>query len=111
MQRRVGFEQDALRPPRRLFGEVLDADAARAEEKRPHDEAAKAVQSKWKPLLDKADRAVTAAQKPLTDYLLRLERERQAEAQRLAEEARKAEEQAQAAVDKIPPKPAMNFGV
>lgn len=78
-----------------------DADAARAEEKRPHDEAAKAVQSKWKPLLDKADRAVTAAQKPLTDYLLRLERERQAEAQRLAEEARKADEQAQAAMQNI----------
>lgn len=78
-----------------------DADAARAEEKRPHDEAAKAVQSKWKPLLDKADRAVTAAQKPLTDYLLRLERERQQEAQRLAEEARKADEQAQAAMQNI----------
>ena len=78
-----------------------DADAARAEEKRPHDEAAKAVQAKWKPLLDKADRAVTAAQKPLTDYLLRLERERQQEAQRLAEEARKADEQAQAAMQNI----------
>lgn len=78
-----------------------DADAARAEEKRPYDDAAKAVQSKWKPLLDKADRAVTAAQKPLTDYLLRLERERQQEAQRLAEEARKAEEQAQTAMQNI----------
>lgn len=78
-----------------------DADAARAEEKRPHDEAAKAVQAKWKPLLDKADRAVAAAQKPLTDYLLRLERERQQEAQRLAEEASKADEQAQAAMQNI----------
>lgn len=78
-----------------------DADAARADEKRPHDEAGKAVQAKWKPLLEKAERAIKAAQKPLTDYLLEQERIRQEEAQRLAEEARKAEQQAQAAMQNV----------
>ncbi len=60
-----------------------DADAARAEEKRPHDEAAKAVQAKWKPLLDRADTIVTAAQRPLTTYLAKLAAQ-QAEVERLA---------------------------
>lgn len=78
-----------------------DADAARAEEKRPHDEAAKAVQAKWKPLLDKADRVINAAQRPITDYLARQEAARIAEAERLAEEARKADEQAQAAMRNV----------
>ncbi len=73
-----------------------DADAARAEEKRPHDEAAKAVQAKWKPLLDRADTIVTAAQRPLTTYLAKLAA-KQAEVERLArEEAAKA---AQAAIE------------
>lgn len=64
-----------------------DADAARAEEKRPHDEAGKAVQAKWKPLLDQADLIASAAQRPLTDYLARL-------AAKQAEEARQAREEA-----------------
>jgi hypothetical protein len=70
-----------------------DADAARAEEKRPHDDAAKAVQAKWKPLLDRADTIITAAQKPLTAYLNKLA-EKQAEAERIAREEadRKAQE-------------------
>lgn len=46
-----------------------DADAARADEKRPHDEAGKAVQEKWRPLLTRADNIITAAQKPLTAFL------------------------------------------
>jgi NADH dehydrogenase/NADH:ubiquinone oxidoreductase subunit G len=78
-----------------------DADAARADEKRPHDDAAKAVQAKWKPLLEKADRVINAAQRPLTDYLVRQESARIAEAERLAEEARKAEQQAQAAMQNV----------
>lgn len=73
------------------------ADSARTDEKRPHDDAAKAVQAKWKPLLDKADRAIDAAGKPLTAFLVRLENERRAEAQRLADEAAKAAQQAQEA--------------
>lgn len=71
-----------------------DADAARVEEKRPHDDAAKAVQEKWKPVLTKVDDVIAAVQKPLTAWLQAQEAERQriaqeaqAEADRLAEEA------------------------
>jgi len=71
-----------------------DADTARVAEKKPHDDAAKAVQDKWKPILAKADRAIEAAQRPLTDWLARQEAERlaredeaRAEADRLAREA------------------------
>jgi hypothetical protein len=78
-----------------------DADAARVEEKRPHDEAAKAVQSKWKPLLDKCELAETTAKRALTPYLERKEAEQRAEAERLRQEAeeaaRKAREAHQAA--------------
>lgn len=71
-----------------------DADAARVEEKRPHDDAAKAVQEKWKPVLTKVDDVITAVQKPLTTWLQAQEAERQRitqeaqdEADRLAAEA------------------------
>jgi hypothetical protein len=59
-----------------------DADAARKIEKQPHDEAAKAVQTKWLPLLDKADSIMTAAQRPITTFL----------AKQLAEQIAAAEE-------------------
>lgn len=85
----------------RIVGEVKrikkDADAARAEEKRPHDEAGKAVQAKWKPLLERAETIITAAQKPLTDYLNKLaEEQREAEIKAREEAAAKAQEAAQA---------------
>jgi len=71
-----------------------DADAARKVEKKPHDDAAKAVQDKWLPILTKADRGIEAAQRPLTDWLARQEAKRlaqetdaRAEADRLAQEA------------------------
>lgn len=71
-----------------------DADTERKVEKKPHDDAAKAVQEKWLPILSKADRVIEAAQRPLTDWLARQEAERlaqeaaaRAEADRLAQEA------------------------
>lgn len=66
-----------------------DADSARAEEKRPHDEAGKAVQAKWKPLLERAALAMTTAKKALAPFLKAKE-----DAQRAAAEAarREAEE-------------------
>jgi hypothetical protein len=71
-----------------------DMDEARAEEKRPHDEAAKAVQLKWKPLLDRCDAIGMAAKAPLTDYLNKLAEE-QREAERIArEEAARAAQEA-----------------
>ena len=62
-----------------------DIDAARADEKRPHDEAAKAVQVKWKPLLDRCDTIERAAKAPLSAWLNQLAEE-QREAERLARE-------------------------
>jgi hypothetical protein len=74
-----------------------DADAARAEEKRPHDEAASAVQSKWKPLLAQADAIASASQAPLTAWLHKQEAE-QREAARLARvEAERVQAEALAA--------------
>lgn len=71
-----------------------DADTARADEKRPHDEAGKAVQAKWKPLLDKCDLAANAAKKALAPWL----EAREAEQRAAAEAARvEAEEKAAAA--------------
>ena len=73
-----------------------DADAERKSEKKPHDDAGKAVQAKWMPLLDKADRAIDAIGKPLTDYRAA----KQAEAHRIAELARiEADKARQAALD------------
>ena len=73
-----------------------DADKARADEKRPHDDAAKVVQSKWKPLLDTADTCADTCKKVLSPWLQKLEEEQRAkaeEARRVAEaEAQKAAE-------------------
>lgn len=73
-----------------------DADKARAAEKKPHDDAAKAVQARWKPLLDKADMAVSTCKRVLAPWLARKE----AEARATAEAARKeAEEKARIAAE------------
>jgi len=65
------------------------ADADRAAEKRPHDDAAKAVQAKWKPLLDRCDMAMVEVRKLLTPY-------REARQQAQAAAAAKAREEAAA---------------
>lgn len=73
-----------------------DADKCRAAEKKPHDDAAKAVQAKWKPLLDRCDLATDAAKKALVPWLQKVEDEQRA----IAEAARKeAEERANAAAE------------
>lgn len=66
-----------------------DADIERAAEKRPHDDAAKAVQTKWKPLLDRCDLAVAEIKKLLTPY-------RDAKQKAKDEAARKARDEAEA---------------
>ena len=66
-----------------------DADGARAAEKKPFDEAAKAVQAKWKPIIDKAARGADECKAALTPY--RVAKQRAAEAA-----ARKAREEAEA---------------
>lgn len=66
-----------------------DADAQRAIEKKPHDDAAKAVQAAWKPLLDKCDAGVDHIKRLLTPY-------RTAKQRAKDEAARKAREEAEA---------------
>lgn len=85
----------------RIMGEVRklkkDADEARKDEKRPHDEAGAAVQAKWRPLLERADTILTAAQRPLTAFLEKLQAEqREAETKAREETARKAQEAVEA---------------
>lgn len=81
----------------RLRRVARDADDARKAEKKPHDDAAKAVQAKWKPIIDKADLAATTAKEALAPWLRRLEEQQRAEAEaarleaeRLAREAAEA---------------------
>jgi hypothetical protein len=73
------------------------ADAARAAEKKPHDDAAKAVQAAWKPLLDKADLAIATAKKAIAPYLERKDAEQRAIAQAAREEAARIAAQAEEA--------------
>ncbi len=44
------------------------ADAERAAEKKPHDDASKAVQAKWKPLIERCDMGLEAVKNLLTPY-------------------------------------------
>lgn len=68
-----------------------EAEAARVEEKRPHDEAAKAVQDRYNPLIKKGTGLVAVAvdvcNKALAPYLKKLDDEQRAEAAKLKEEA------------------------
>jgi len=74
------------------------ADEARAEEKRPYDEAAKEVQERYKPLLTRCDLAADAAKKALAPYLAKIEAEKRAKAEAAR---REAEEKARAAQEAI----------
>ena len=53
----------------RLLDLGKQADRQRTEEKRPHDEAASAVQAKWKPVVDAAERTAAALRGALTLWL------------------------------------------
>ena len=74
----------------RLRKDARAADEARAVEKKPHDDAAKAVQAKWKPLLDRADKAVTALKATLGVFLGAQEAAKQEAARQAREEAERA---------------------
>lgn len=66
-----------------------EADEARKAEKKPHDDAAKAVQAAWAPIADKIDAALKSAE-PILAAFLREEQRKADEAK--AEAARKARE-------------------
>jgi hypothetical protein len=66
-----------------------DADAQRATEKKPHDDAGNAVQAKWKPLITRCDMGMAEIKRLLTPY-------RDAKQKAKDEAARKAREEAEA---------------
>lgn len=72
-----------------------DADAQRAAEKAPHDAAAKAVQTAWKPLLDRCDAGVDAIKKALTPYREARQRAKDEAAAKARAEAEAAQKAAQ----------------
>lgn len=98
----------------RLLDLSKQADKQRETEKRPHDEAAKAVQAKWKPWIDTASEAANRIRDALTQWMRAEEAKARAEAEakrKLADEAaRKAREiaeqaKADAAARNLPPPP------
>ena len=78
-----------------------EADALRVEEKRPHDEAAQAVQDKYNPYVQKGKGKVDVARSTLkallTAWRTEQQRKKDAEARRIREEAEEAERLAQQA--------------
>lgn len=75
-----------------------DANAERVAEKKPHDDAAAAVQARWKPLIERCEMAQKAIEALLTPYRLSKQRDKEAEAARLRAEAQATQEAAQAAL-------------
>lgn len=69
------------------------ADDQRAAEKKPHDDASKAVQAKWKPLVDGADRIVKVCLEKVAAWRL-AERDRKEAAAALARAEAEAEAEA-----------------
>ncbi len=86
----------------RLRKDAKAADEARAKEKKPHLDASKAVDARWKPLLDKAERGVSALKATLGVHLRAQEIAKQEAAKQArleAEKAAAAAAQAMRAVD------------
>lgn len=75
-----------------------DADKARKEEARPFDEGKKAVQARWKPIIDKADRGAQACKEALTPYRTAKQRAKDEAARKAREEAEAREAEARAAL-------------
>jgi hypothetical protein len=71
----------------RLRRVAKDADEARKVEKKPHDDAAKAVQTKWTPIISKAELATSTAKQALAPWLRQLEEQQRREAEVARQEA------------------------
>lgn len=69
-------------------------DKARKAAKKPHDDAGKAVQAAYSPIITKLDAAVSKTSPLLTAWMQKKEDERQADLKREQEEARRAQEEA-----------------
>jgi hypothetical protein len=79
----------------RLLDLGKKADKEREAEKRPHDEAAKAVQAKWKPSIDKAADAANTIRDALTKWMREEEAKRRAAAEAKAREENERRQRAQ----------------
>lgn len=75
-----------------------EADGERTAEKKPHDDAAKAVQAKWKPLLDRCDLATGEIKARLTPYRTAKQRAKDEAARKAREEAEARQKAAQDAL-------------
>lgn len=76
-----------------------DADKKRKEEAKPFDDGKKAVQARWKPIIDKADRGVQACKEALTPYRTAKQRAKDEAASKAREEAEAREAAARAAIE------------
>ena len=73
---------------------IKETDADRKSDKAPFDEAGKAVQAAYAPIIDKLKKAVERVAPMQTAWLRKLDAQRKAEAEAKAEAARKAQEEA-----------------
>ncbi|MEP0147104.1 hypothetical protein [Pseudophaeobacter sp.] len=73
---------------------VATTEEARKADKKPHDDAGKAVQAAYKPITTKLEAAKTKVTPLLTAWLEKKEAAKQVEIQRQQEEARKAQQEA-----------------
>lgn len=71
----------------RLRRVAKDADDARKAEKKPHDDAGKAVQAKWTPIITQAELASSTAKQALAPWLRAVEEKQRAEAEAARREA------------------------
>lgn len=77
-----------------------DADTARADEKKPHLDAGKAVDAKWKPIIDAAERIANCCKTALTPWNIAEQKRKEAAAALARAEAEaEAEARRQAAVE------------
>lgn len=74
------------------------AEADRVAEKKPHDDAAAAVQAKWKPLLSRCDAAADEIKRLLTPYRTAKQKAKDDAARKVREEAEAAQKAAQEAL-------------
>ena len=74
-----------------------DADAARKNEKQPHLDAARAVDEKWRPLIERCDNTKRLLEPRLQAYLQKKRREQEEEARRQREEAERKRREAEEA--------------
>lgn len=75
-----------------------EVDAARVEEKRPYDDAAKAVQTKWKPVLDRCDMAAAEIKRLLTPYRAARQKAKDEAAEKARQEAAQRQREAEEAL-------------